>query len=132
MNQRILGYDLVMTCGACPEQYDVFLDGTEVGYLRLRHGRFAASYPGVTGREVYASATYGDGIFEDRERLFQLTKAIQAIDKARIAQLGTQDTADYTKYSEDTLKDMLTARYEMASELDDEIFGITQALHKYN
>jgi len=26
------------TCGACPEQYDVFLEGENVGYMRLRHG----------------------------------------------------------------------------------------------
>ena len=132
MNQRILGYDLVMTCGACPEQYDVFLDGKEVGYLRLRHGHFRADYPNVNGNTVYQSSTYGDGIFEDRERMFQLTKAIQAIDKARIAELGTTETAKYSMYSEDTLKDMLVARLEMAIELDNEIFGITQELANYN
>lgn len=32
---------LVRTCGACPEQYDVkSADGSQVGYIRLRHGYF--------------------------------------------------------------------------------------------
>ena len=34
-----------MTCFACPEQYDVFLDGEQVGYLRLKHGVFRCDYP---------------------------------------------------------------------------------------
>jgi len=39
---EINGYKLVLTCGACPEQYDVFKNGQQVGYLRLRHGFFSA------------------------------------------------------------------------------------------
>ena len=40
--QTINGYRLILTCGACPEQYDVFDGDRQVGYLRLRHGHFRA------------------------------------------------------------------------------------------
>lgn len=81
--QEILGYNLVMTCGACPEQYDVFdSDGKQVGYLRLRYGNFRADYPDCGGVEVY-HASFSDGwkgIFDDdKEREFYLTEAVKAL-----------------------------------------------------
>lgn len=79
----INGYQLVMTCSACPEQYDVFKDGDKVGYLRLRHGEFYAKCPDVGGKIVYSSEPEGDGIFEDDEREYYLTEAINKIDDWR-------------------------------------------------
>ena len=76
---------LVMTCGACPEQYDAFIGDTQVGYLRLRHGYFQVRYPDVGGELVYDSATRGDGLFEESEREYHLTRARWAI-AARLAQ----------------------------------------------
>ena len=70
--------ELVQTCGACPEQYDAFYKGEEVGYLRLRHGHFRAEYKGKT---VYSVDTIGDGIFEWEERKKHLKKARKAIYK---------------------------------------------------
>lgn len=32
---------LECTCGACPEQYDMFIDDTQVGYIRYRWGYLA-------------------------------------------------------------------------------------------
>jgi hypothetical protein len=78
--KNINGYELVQTCGACPEQYDVFKDKKLVGYLRLRHGYFTANYPDVRGKTVYEAEPKGDGIFEPDERKFYLTSAITAID----------------------------------------------------
>lgn len=73
-------YDLVRTCFACPEQYDVYdKRNRKVGYLRLRHGEFRAEYPFCGGETVYESHPDGDGIFEDYERIYELTKAIEAI-----------------------------------------------------
>ena len=73
-------YDLVRTCYACPEQYDVYdKHNNKVGYLRLRHGVFRAEYPDCGGETVYESLPDGDGIFEEYERMYQLTKAIEAI-----------------------------------------------------
>lgn len=80
----INGYELVLTCGACPEQYDVYKNNMQVGYLRLRHGHFTAETPDVCGTLVYNVEPKGDGSFEDDERMFHLTKAIDAIDKNSI------------------------------------------------
>lgn len=78
-------FRLVMTCFACPEQYDVFKDSdkgsTKVGYLRLRHGRFTCTFPDVSGEDIYSSEPKGDGIFEEDERDFYLDRAIEAIKK---------------------------------------------------
>lgn len=74
-------YELDQTCGACPEQYDVYLDGREVGYLRLRWGHFRAEYTAEGGDEiVYEASPQGDGIFEPEERNYYLNRAVQAID----------------------------------------------------
>jgi hypothetical protein len=59
---------LEQTCIACPEQYDAFVDGRQVGYLRLRHGHFRVHYPDVGGEIVYQSHPSGDGMFGDDER----------------------------------------------------------------
>jgi hypothetical protein len=78
-----MGYTLIQTCSACPEQYEVYKGVNEVGYLRLRHGFFRADYPYCGGEEVYTSDTEGDGIFEGHERDMHLDKAILAIDEKR-------------------------------------------------
>lgn len=77
-------YRLICTCGACPEQYDVFDDttGVKVGYLRLRHGYFRADYPDCGGETVYETETNGDGVFDDDERMPQLRAAVAAIEAA--------------------------------------------------
>lgn len=87
------GCRLVCTCGACPEQYDVFDEKTnqQIGYLRLRHGVFRADVPYCVrtdvpdcgGKTVYRSETKGDGVFDDDERMPELTKAITAIKAAQ-------------------------------------------------
>lgn len=76
---NILGCELVMTCGACPEQYDVYLDNKQVGYLRLRHGIFRAHYKDCAGENIYTATPQGDGIFEDDEREYYLTNAILSL-----------------------------------------------------
>lgn len=71
---------LVRTCFACPEQYDARLDGEQVGYLRLRHGRFSVECPDVDGCLVYSAHPMGDGIFDsDDERDYFLRHAVAAI-----------------------------------------------------
>lgn len=54
---------LVLTCHACPEQYDVYLGDKLIGYMRLRHGYFRAEYP--VGNVVYTASPRGDGLFAD-------------------------------------------------------------------
>jgi len=69
-------FQLDKTCGACPEQYDVYLDGVEVGYMRLRHGFFTVE---CQGEEVYSASPNGDGEFEDDEREHYLNEGCKAI-----------------------------------------------------
>lgn len=76
-------YDLTCTCEGCPEQYDVRLDGEQVGYLRLRHGIFEAEVPDAGGAEVYHAEPVGDGMFEDDERDGYLEAAVRAIHEHR-------------------------------------------------
>lgn len=71
--------ELRLTCGACPEQYDAFLDGQQVGYLRLRHGHFTVEYPDCGGETIYEASPSGDGSFEDAERDHYLRFAVDAI-----------------------------------------------------
>lgn len=84
------GCRLICTCGACPEQYDVFddLSTKKIGYLRLRHGYFRADYPECGGRTVYETETMGDGIFDEDERLPHLTAAVRALWKAHVGAIN--------------------------------------------
>lgn len=105
-------FDLVQTCGACPEQYDVFKDGEQVGYLRLRHGYFYAEFRGGAYETVYEAHPRGDGIFDsEEEREHHIGKALNAIAR-RIR--GTSD--------DDVLVDLL------AQELDRSPSTIRNAL----
>lgn len=77
---------LKLTCGACPEQYDAFLDGKQVGYLRLRHGEFRVDYPECGGETIYRASPKGDGAFDSDERDYYLRFAVDAI--LKVLKLG--------------------------------------------
>jgi hypothetical protein len=70
---------LVCTCGACPEQYDVYDDGVKVGYMRLRHGVFTVEVPDACGELVFRGSPRGDGMFRDDERERWLKQGANAI-----------------------------------------------------
>lgn len=70
--------ELRQTCWACPEQYDAYLDGVQVGYLRLRHGSFSV-WSADQQVEYMRAHPRGDGSFEDDEREHYLTQAKLAI-----------------------------------------------------
>lgn len=70
---------LVQTCEAAPEQYDLMAGDKQIGYLRLRHGYFAAYAYGPDGPEVYSAHTIGDGSFDPSERKQHLDAAVGAI-----------------------------------------------------
>jgi hypothetical protein len=73
---------LVQTCSACPEQYDAFFEGKQVGYLRLRHGEFRVDAPDCDGETIYWSdEPEGDGDFASWEREGYLEEAKEAIAK---------------------------------------------------
>lgn len=71
-------YTLEMTCGACPEAYDVFLHGREVGYMRLRHGNFTVE---AKTRQVYSAKPDGDGLFDTGERDHYIFMGLKAINE---------------------------------------------------
>ena len=74
--------NLVQTCSCCPEQYDVFYDGEQVGYMRLRHGTFRVECPGCGGELVFLSTTLvsDSGSFRDEdEREMNMSWAKRAI-----------------------------------------------------
>lgn len=83
--------ELVQTCGACPEQYDAFIDGRQVGYLRLRHGYFTVQYPDVRGELVYEAEPNGDGLFEFEEREGYLAAARLALINRHKLELDKED-----------------------------------------
>ena len=80
---RASDIELKRTCYACPEQYDAFLGGRQVGYLRLRHGYFSVDVPDAGGDTIYDAdigPVGGDiGIFTEEEREPQLWAARQNI-----------------------------------------------------
>lgn len=90
-----MDFKLILTCGACPEQYDVVdrKTGEKIAYLRLRHGHFYAQYP-YDGEIVYAIDTIGDGIFDKDERPIHIGKALLAI---RAAMLDSAAKEEYNK-----------------------------------
>jgi len=80
--------ELVQNCGACPEQYDAYWQGRQVGYLRLRHGEFRVDYPHCGDRTIYTAEPEGDGLFMPDERERYLTAAKEAIRKAYLEDVG--------------------------------------------
>jgi hypothetical protein len=65
------------TCMACPEQYDVYLDDTQVGYVRLRWGMLRAYYPDYKSKSVQLyEFQFEDGwtgeFPDERQRKFHL------------------------------------------------------------
>lgn len=72
------------TCFACPEQYDVFSGGDQVGYIRLRWGKLSCEAPEYGGETVYTHDFCDEfkGIFdtEDERELF-LDKCAAAINE---------------------------------------------------
>ena len=93
MNLLIDGYKLEMTCRACPEQYDVYDDeGTQVAYLRLRHGSFTACCPDVGGAFVFQAYPIGDGRFNNEERIKYLREAISKVQDWIANGVSNEDT----------------------------------------
>lgn len=72
----------VLTCGACPEQYDAYdKNGKYIAYLRLRYGVFRVDCP--FGGETVYKKIFDDGwkgIFDnEEEREFYLDIAKEKI-----------------------------------------------------
>lgn len=82
------GLRFVLTCVACPEQYDVYDGEEQVGYVRLRSGKLRVDVPDCGGDTVLVNGdqTVGDGDFETEElRDIWLMRAALAILGRRLA-----------------------------------------------
>lgn len=69
-NTTINDLNFVLTCSACPEQYDVFdKKGAQVGYVRFRWGHLTCECPDVGGVVVYETNFDDDlqGCFQDED-----------------------------------------------------------------
>lgn len=80
-------FKLKQTCGACPEQYNVYRNDECVGFMHLRYGYF---YVECAGRMVHEANTRGDGIFEESERDRHLTAGCKAIETALANEEGEE------------------------------------------
>ena len=85
---------LIMTSLACPEQYDVFLDEKQVGYLRMRHRHFYCDFEECGGKRLLDAYLAGDwGRFQtERQRDMMLRQALTAIAK----ELGRKEKFTYS------------------------------------
>lgn len=75
-------YRFVQTCGACPEQYDVFKNDVQVAYLRVRHGGFRADLRNSRGPTVFRCDVDGDGEFDEGEFDLYVPMAMQLVELA--------------------------------------------------
>ena len=84
--REVLGFQLVLTCSACPEQYDVFLGERQVGYIRFRWGSLEVDFLRCGGRALIDerllrhSPDSGQLRHDDRSEVLQ--RACAAIAKA--------------------------------------------------
>lgn len=79
---KVKNYEFVVTCEACPEQYDVYDENAnQVGYVRLRWGYLYAQCPHVGGVTVYSVDLDHDGgsFSSDEERMHHLNSIAEAI-----------------------------------------------------
>lgn len=86
-NIEIADLKFVLTCSACPEQYDVYLEDEQIGYVRLRRGHLRAYYPDVGGKAIYSSEigdTWAGCFTNEKERIEHLTKIALALKEAHL------------------------------------------------
>ena len=74
----------MMTCGACPEQWEFYDNdtGEQIAYLRLRHGNFRVDVPKCKGETIYRAVIADEaGMFSHEERRHYLNEAAKAVAK---------------------------------------------------
>lgn len=92
-------FELISTCQACPEQYDIVYNGYTVGYFRLRGGKASLVFPDVGGDIVYQKhfADIWKGCFDDDfERSSILSSAITELEMFILHKISADDYM--TKY----------------------------------
>jgi hypothetical protein len=111
MSEISIGKYRLVGGGCCPEQYDVFLDGKDVGYVRLRHGCFRVdmNHCGDPGyKTVYEGSPDDDGCFTtDTERMKFLTAGIEALDRELNKPVTVLDESEPATFADPELLRML-------------------------
>lgn len=83
----IRDYCFQQTCGACPEQYDVFVGDKQVAYVRLRWDRLRVDVPDYGGDTIYVHHFDDDGykgVFDSEdERIKYLNIIADELDKLK-------------------------------------------------
>lgn len=88
----MIEFILDMTSFAAPEQYDVYLNGEQVGYLRLRNGHFTCDYPEYGKQRLVNAYINSQSRFEEQERDLMIRTALTAITQ----QLKLKEKFTYT------------------------------------
>lgn len=81
--KEIMGYKFEMTCGSCPEQYDVYKNDKQVAYVRFRYGS-CTTYTEPLGQIIcdYCNFDGWQGNFEsERQRNYYLQLIAKQIEK---------------------------------------------------
>ena len=83
MNDRIIDeFELKCTCYAYPEQYDVFKEKEQIGYIRIRYGKLSCRIPDHNGKSVY-NFVFNDiwkgEFYDEKERKLYLNECVDAI-----------------------------------------------------
>lgn len=78
---EIKGYELSLVCSGFPEAYDVFKNGKNVAYIRLRH--FCLSLEAGDGYPIFAFDMMGTAVNfnTDNERDYYLHACIEGLDR---------------------------------------------------
>ena len=80
-----MGYEFVKTCERCPEQYDVFLNGEYVAYVRLRFGYLTVELGEVGSDNVVYEKEFDNewkGEFEtEAERQKYLSEILEVLNE---------------------------------------------------
>jgi len=75
----IKGYKFILICPGFPESYEIFKDNKNIGYLRLRWGKFKIIIPDYRGIIIDELYPKGHGEFHDNERRYYLKESLKKI-----------------------------------------------------
>lgn len=82
-------YTVRLTCVDVPEQWDILIDGRQVGYLRCRHSKWRLDYLDVGGKTLIAEPWHPErGQYEssfDEERPQVFARVFRALDHELMA-----------------------------------------------
>lgn len=85
-------YRVVLTCSACPEQWEIFIDDRQVGYLRCRHSKWRLDAPECGGETLISEpwhperGEYESDFGEERPAVFR--RVFAALDRYLLADLA--------------------------------------------